>query len=132
MLLSGYGLIAQTASITLNVKGLTEAKGAMSVALFDSEEDYDSKDKYTVAGDYPVDSIVFVYTFTDLPSGTYAVKVYHDIDGNGEMKKNWIGIPKEPFGFSNDAKGKMGPPSFENASFKVNSDTEIEINLMEL
>ena len=41
------------------------------------------------------------------------------------MNKNWIGMPKEPFGFSNDAKGRMGPPDFEDASFEVKKDIEI-------
>jgi len=52
-----------------------------------------------------------------LPSGTYALAIYHDEDDDGKLDKNWLGIPREPIGFSNDARGRMGPPKFEDAAF---------------
>ena len=61
--------------------------------------------------------------FPDLSLGSYAVKVFHDVDDNSILDTNWMGIPKEPYGFSNDAMGTFGPPSFEQASFKVGAGT---------
>lgn len=127
--LSGY---SQQAKITVKVKGITEEKGVMSIALFSSEDEYKSKDTYFLAERVPITSKDFSFTFSDVPYGVYAVKVYHDVNSDEELDTNWIGMPKEPFGFSNDAKGKMGPPSFEAASFKAEGDTELVINLMEL
>jgi len=126
------GISAQTASITLKVKGITKAKGIMNIALFANEEDYSDDENYAFAGEIPVESIDFSIVMEDIPFGTYAIKIFYDEDSNGEFNKNWIGMPKEPFGFSNDAKGRMGPPSFEAAAFKLDSDIELEINLMEL
>ncbi|HKJ84236.1 MAG TPA: DUF2141 domain-containing protein [Mariprofundaceae bacterium] len=55
--------------------------------------------------------------FEDIPPGTYAMAVIHDENMNGKLDTNWLGIPKEGYGFSNDARAKLGPPSFSAASF---------------
>ncbi len=55
--------------------------------------------------------------FEDIPPGTYALAVIHDENSNGRLDTNWLGIPTEGYGFSNDAKGSLGAPSFEAASF---------------
>jgi len=55
--------------------------------------------------------------FEDIPPGTYAMAVVHDENMNGKLDTNWLGIPTEGYGFSNDAKGILGAPSFSAASF---------------
>lgn len=57
--------------------------------------------------------------FDHLPAGDYAVKVFHDVDGDGKMNTNPFGLPTEPYGFSNNAVGNMGPASWERARFTV-------------
>lgn len=131
LLLSSF-LFSQTANITLRVKGIDDTKGIMAVALFDSEEMYKSKDTYVHAEKVKVTDVEFTYVFKDVSPGIYAIKVYHDVNEDGKLSTNWIGMPKEPFGFSNDAKGRMGPPDYEDASFEVNGDIELIINLMSL
>jgi uncharacterized protein (DUF2141 family) len=122
---------SQGAQIRLKVLGIEEAIGDMCFALYQNEEDYKSENPFM--GDcIPVDDITFEYLINDIPAGTYAISLFHDKDENEELNTNWIGMPKEPFGFSNDAKGRMGPPKFEDASFVVNEDITIEINLIEL
>ena len=56
--------------------------------------------------------------FEDIPPGTYALAVIHDENMNGKLDTNWLGIPKEDYGFSNDAKGLFGAPSYPAASFQ--------------
>ena len=58
-------------------------------------------------------------TFPDVKPGTYAVKVFHDINSNGKLDTSRIGWPQEPYGFSNDAPVNMGPPSFKLAAITV-------------
>lgn len=123
---------SQQAKITIKVKGIAEVKGVMNIALFSSEDEYKSKDNFFLAERVPITSTDFSYTFQEVPSGVYAVKIYQDLNSDEELDTNWIGMPKEPFGFSNDAKGKMGPPSFEATSFKAEGDTELVITLMQL
>lgn len=55
--------------------------------------------------------------FEDIPPGTYAMAVIHDENMNGKLETDWLGIPTEGYGFSNDAKGVVGAPSFSTASF---------------
>lgn len=57
------------------------------------------------------------YDFTDIPPGTYAIAVIHDENMNGELDTNWMGIPKEGYGFSNTNIGELGAPAFSAASF---------------
>ena len=68
------------------------------------------------------------YTF-NLPEGVYAIGIFVDVNRNNKMDRNFIGIPKEQYGFSNDARGNFGPPSFAEASFTVSGDMALEINL---
>jgi uncharacterized protein (DUF2141 family) len=57
--------------------------------------------------------------FTGLKPGRYAAKVFHDIDGDEKMDVNPFGIPTEPFGFSNNAPPRFGPPAWSAAAFEV-------------
>ena len=61
--------------------------------------------------------------FEDLPPGTYALAVIHDENTDGKLDTNWLGIPKEGYGFSNGAKGVLGAPSFSAASFFYDGGT---------
>jgi uncharacterized protein (DUF2141 family) len=61
--------------------------------------------------------------FEDIPSGTYALVVIHDENGNGKLDTNWLGIPTEGYGFSNDARALLGAPSFSAASFPYDGGT---------
>ena len=58
------------------------------------------------------------FTLRNVKPGTYAVAVFHDLNGNGRLDRNFIGLPSEPYGFSNDV-GRRGPPSFEGALITV-------------
>jgi len=61
--------------------------------------------------------------FEDIPPGTYAIAVIHDENMNGKLDTNWLGIPKEGYGFSNDVKGLLGAPLFSAASFNYDGET---------
>lgn len=56
-----------------------------------------------------------------LTPGRYAIAAFQDLDGDGRLSKGALGIPREPFGFSNDARGRFGPPTFEAATFTVSA-----------
>ena len=69
------------------------------------------------------------FLFEDIPAGTYAISVFHDLDDDGKLATNFIGFPKEPYGFSG-GHGKYGPPDFEKASFVVGEEAlSIEVEL---
>lgn len=61
---------------------------------------------------------------TDLPPGTYAVSVYEDLNGNHKLDHNFLGIPREPVGASNNPKERIGPPRFHDCSFYLGATPE--------
>lgn len=63
------------------------------------------------------------WTLDDIPYGTYAVALYHDQNDNDELDTNMLGRPQEPYGFSNDARGTMGRPDFEEAAVTLDGDS---------
>ncbi len=66
---------------------------------------------------------------TALPNGKYAVSAVYDENSNEEMDTNFMGIPTENYGFSNDARGRFGPPKLEDQLFELNENKTISIEL---
>jgi uncharacterized protein (DUF2141 family) len=119
------------AIIQLTIVGLDNDIGDVKVGLFDSAESFDGKTKEKFSGAIiKVENKKAQYVFTNVPYGDYAIKLFHDEDGDDDVDTNFLGIPTESYGFSNNAKGLFGPPSFEKAKFVVSSDTvKVQIDL---
>jgi len=66
-------------------------------------------------------------TFNYLEPGDYAIKFFHDENGNGQMETNIMGLPTEGYGFSNNATSFLGPPDFEDMLFTVTKNESIAI-----
>ncbi len=120
-----------TGNLIVNISGFPSSDGFAMVALNNSEESYKGGENEAIAKTKTmvVDQKVQVI-FTNLPYGSYGVSIYHDENSNGEMDKNMMGIPKEAYGFSNNAKGFFGKPDYKDAKFELNSaEMQIAINL---
>ena len=65
----------------------------------------------------------------DLPDGPLALSVFQDANANGRLDMNAIGIPTEPYGFSNNAAGNFGPPKFEQAVVTPVAGTPVKVRL---
>ena len=65
-----------------------------------------------------------------MPIGTYAIVAFQDIDKNKKLKSNFIGFPKEPIGFSRDAKINFGPPDFNDAKVEVQQGKTLTISII--
>ncbi|MEM7146992.1 MAG: DUF2141 domain-containing protein [Verrucomicrobiota bacterium] len=114
-----------TGTVVVDVSGIKEVKGRVVVSFFSSEKDFLKIPVKQVA--VPVTKAGEVTVRCEgVPAGVYGVTVHQDFDGNNEIEKNALGIPKEPYGFGNNAKGRMGPPSFEKASITVKSGGELD------
>jgi len=135
LLIHSGGAAAEPApgTLTVIVKGLEDDAGTVVIALLDSAESYDSEDgAFRSASPNPAEGRAQA-SFGEVPGGTYAVKVIHDRNSNGKLDTNLFGLPKEPFGFSNDAMGRFGPPGFDAASFTFDgSELTIEISATSL
>jgi uncharacterized protein (DUF2141 family) len=62
--------------------------------------------------------------YLDIDAGKYSFAVYHDVDGNGQMNKNFIGLPAEPVGLSNKHVPRFGPPRYRKAEMKIDKNTD--------
>ncbi|MBZ0206929.1 MAG: DUF2141 domain-containing protein [Flavobacteriales bacterium] len=102
-----------------------DAGGKLQLALCPSAETYKSE-KGCVMKSVEADARTVSCTFTGVSPGTYAVSVFHDVNGNGELDKSWVGWPKEPWGFSNDAPVNTGIPPFKLAAFEVKEGKQTE------
>jgi uncharacterized protein (DUF2141 family) len=124
--------IATTAQGTLTVEVVLnkpEAGGQLMMLFCPSKEAYD-KDEGCTPRIVKADGRTVRVTFTDVKPGTYAVKVFHDINSDRKLNTNWVGWPQEPYGFSNDAPVNMGPPSFKAAAVTVKDGAQTtRINL---
>lgn len=109
-----------TSVFTLQIDGFKKAEGEVRVAMFGSKESYTKDPIHAVV--LKVEDHKVLWTVDDLPFGEYAIAVYHDKNINGKLDTNFLGIPKEAYGFSNNARGKFGPASWKDASFKVADD----------
>ena len=122
-------------TVTVEVRNI-ETKGEMHLAIYDDADVFENDNgekggaaKGIVEGVIEeVGTGTATYTF-ELPSGTYAIGIFVDANYNNEMDRNFFGVPKEQYGFSNDAKGSFGPPSFKDASFTVSGDMMLQITL---
>ncbi|WP_299366059.1 DUF2141 domain-containing protein [Winogradskyella sp.] len=112
----------QNATLEIRITNIKKMKGHLMVAVFDTESKF-LKD-FSIAKREKVSDEVHVLAFEDLPKGTYAISIFHDINDNKKLDGNFIGIPKEPYGFSNNPSTFFGPPSFKKASFKIENETK--------
>lgn len=116
------------ATLQVHITGLDNTWGHIMVAVYDSEatflkDDGRMAEAMLVAADAQESSVVA--TFEKLTLGKkYAIAVYHDANNNKVLDKNFLGIPKEGYGFSNNARGWFGPPSFDDAALLLDKDNK--------
>ncbi len=119
----------EPATIIIKVTGLHSEKGQVRIAVFNSSE--------TWLGEHPaysstinVDSQTVTWKLNDVPYGDYGIAVFHDENKNGKMDKNLLGMPLEPYGFSNNLRVTFRAPKWEKGKFAVqNPSTEISIEV---
>ena len=109
--------------LTLKIKitDLRNNTGKVMLQLFDGKE------KIMVQEMSEINEKGCLFTITNLKAGKYAVRYYHDENLNQVMETNMIGKPTEGYGFSNNVKGRFGPPPFEKWLFDLNADKTIEL-----
>jgi len=106
--------------IHVNVQDIRNSSGTVACALFEGSEGFPTEFLRSAA------NIIIMKVrdtqahcdFQDIPPGKYALAVIHDENRDGKLDSNWMGVPTEGYGFSQDATASMGAPSFESASFQ--------------
>lgn len=124
----------ESCSLTIKVKDLRNSTGVVQFALYNDADgfpDLDYNSYYRISAVKIVNG-VSEFTFENLPLGKYAVKVLHDEDSNGKIKKG-IFLPKEGIGFSNLTELSIRrKPSFFNTGFDLSSNKTMYIKMVYL
>lgn len=116
-------VVADGASIVVEVEGLRSGRGAVRGALFASPRGWTEEGRQLATCEARIEGRRSVCVFDGVAPGEYAVAFLHDEDDDGELDRDFIGWPQEGFGFSNDAPIVLSPPGFESAVF-VHSGAE--------
>jgi uncharacterized protein (DUF2141 family) len=104
--------------LQIRVTGIRSERGKIFIALFERGKGFPDDHEQAVSWALLDPALPETEWEVDVnPNTDYAVTVFHDLNGNQQLDKNLLGIPKEPIGFSNDARPVMGPPSYLNARF---------------
>ena len=126
----------QASELVINLSDQKKA-GTLMLAIYNNAEAFEGsviKEKRSEVGVFkglelylePIDS---TQLSIEIPDGEYAIAFFIDANGNKKLDKNFLGIPKEQYGFSNNAMGTLSAPTFEQAKFKVAGNTVQNIKL---
>lgn len=117
--------------IKVTVNNIKEKDGKLMVAVYQGEENY--RENALSETTIPVKSTGSQEFTLSLPEGEYSIAVFQDLNDNEELDKNLMGMPQEPFGFTNKSMGTLGAPSYEDTKFKVDKDdTSVVVDLKHL
>jgi uncharacterized protein (DUF2141 family) len=115
--------------LTIEISGITPDRGKIYIAVYDCADTFPTSGRQLVGQVLDPTAGRLTAHFKDLPPGQYAAVAFQDSNGNGKLDKNFLGIPQEPYGFSNGARGSAGPPKFSAAAVTLNPDSTTKVEL---
>ncbi len=132
LLLTSTSMAAYGPDLGTNLRviatGVKTDQGKLYVWVYDKKDGwltdrYRTQKSVTVAGNRTGDTMTVELL---LPAGEYALSIFQDVNDNGKLERNFIGIPKEPAGLSNNLRPRFGPPRFKDAKFAVTVNALVE------
>lgn len=116
--------------LTVNVTGLENNDGVLQFGLYNNADQFPNVGETFKMIRVKTKGASRKYTFKGLPKGSYAVAIYQDENNNDNCDKNFIGVPKEPYAFSNDIRPKLSAPSFDDCMLNLDRDKTVSIKLV--
>lgn len=110
-----------TATLQVEITNIKSKKGTLRMGIYLPNEKF-GVNKPGITKIIDIKSTSNQTATFELEPGRYALAIYHDLNGNDAMDKNFVGIPKEPYGFSKNFRPKFSAPSFEDCAFEVLAD----------
>lgn len=121
---------SKTTTIKVDAEKIRNATGMMACALFNAADGFPDVQAKSFQYVYvPINSGVASCEFKDVAAGTYAVSVFHDENDNKKLDKNFVGMPLEGYGVSNNIRHMMSAPGFKESSFQVNGEVDKNIKI---
>ena len=122
--------LSQSYLVKVTITDLRSDKGKVYLSIYNSEKGYPKEASVPYRLSFSdIHNGQSTITLAGMPPGTYAIACYHDENDNGKVDANFLGIPKEGTGASNNARGSLGPPKFRDAKFQLASDTTLTIKI---
>ena len=118
--------IIQAATIEVQLENVAKPEGQILIALFKGEAQWKAS-QGMIERAVPVTRDTVTIEFDDVPAGEYAIRLFHDIDNDGQLETGRFGIPTEPYGFSNNVQVRFGPPQYKAAAFTVEDAGAVQI-----
>ena len=122
------GVTTHADTLTVTIANVYKGGGSLMVQVLASEDEFKGEAEPVAAIIQRATEGEMSYSAT-LPAGTYALRVMHDVNGNGELNSYFVGMPTEPWAFSNNATGKFGPPTWADVQFEISGPTTQTIQL---
>ena len=113
----------------VKINGIKSTKGKIMVGVYKNNGSFPEIGKEFKGYELSIKNNQASIVITDLPKGTYAIGVCHDMNNNNKMDKSFLGIPQEPFGFSKNVRGLMSAPKFDEVSFYYDGSLSLEIKV---
>ena len=117
-----FSTTVQATDVTVIITGVASTKGTVNATLHDGADGFPQERQMVMGVFAPAAQDHVTLVFKGVAPGRYAITAFHDENGDGALSTNLLGIPNEPFGFSQNARGSFGPPSFDKAAFEVSDD----------
>jgi len=117
---------ADVGTLTIEMEGIHANQGQAIFILMDSESSHRGKTPIFTSQLSSINQRGARVTFSNIPTGDYSAVIYHDQNGNGKLDRYFFGKPKEPYGFSNNARNPIGIPDFDDSKFKVSTRHSVQ------
>ncbi len=121
---------SQTGNLKITITNIESVSGTINIGLYNNADNFPIEEKEYILTILEVEALEITYTFIGLPQGEYAIALFHDENKDDICNRNFFGIPKEGYGFSNNIKPTFSAPSFEDTKFTLQDSKSITISLI--
>ncbi|MEO6903580.1 MAG: DUF2141 domain-containing protein [Bacteroidia bacterium] len=125
-----FAQVVQAFDLRVNIDNINSLEGQIQIIIYNTKENFLDDEKGFKLLHFDIKATKMSCLIENLSAGVYAVAILHDKNDDGKCAKNWLGIPTEGYGFSNNFRPKLAPPKFEDVSFKIDKDTTLNIKLI--
>lgn len=129
LLLSTNPIVNENPQLTITIDNIGLLEGKIRIGVFNKKKGFLKREAaikhYYITVKNSIESI----KITDLPKGDYAFSLFHDENSDDVCNLNFLGIPKEPYGFSNNIKPKFSAPSYADCTFSLDKDILLKVTL---
>lgn len=116
--------VSASGSLFVLITGCKNDQGNVKIALCNSENNYTSGTEAFRGDSLLIRNRQAEIVFQDIPCGEYGIKIFHDENKDGRLTTGFLGIPVEVYGFSNNARGRFGPPPWSAVKFKFETNRD--------